>query len=226
MRQICFFLFVPDTFSFPTEELKDFDEYAGNACEAQEAEKDWERIALAFLHSGEAEDKAAAAAKVPKLFRRKSFDLCCAWDNILKLCNGQGLSMYVDERFKLLYKKCFVPTWPLESAPKHKDWLWVVQDRCATNLSPVTYLTYHHGCMLNYFGDPNHDPWNEVKNAGSECGLSDIFKVTMMVANTLFGPCDSAGFWQQSLDASVAYKKRLRTPAQSFNIIYHALQKT
>jgi len=104
---------------------------------------------------------------------------------------------------------------PIEEPPE-EDWLFLVMDRCASNLSPLCFLQYHLGLRVTYFGDPNHDPWNEVKNAGTDLGFADVFKTTMILANTFYGPYDSAGFHQKAIDGMTAYKQRASSSCPLF----------
>lgn len=189
--------------------LKDFVDINNFNHEPDPGAQDWFDIAMHFLKTSE-NDAALEknGAEEAKLYRLKSFDLCVAWDNILKVSTGRGLKHYVDERFSQLGRKVFPPQWPPEAEPGDKDWAWLVQDRASTNITPFCFLVSHHGCMLSYFSDPNHDPWNECKNSGQHMGFQDAFKAMTILANTFFGPFDSAAFHSKSIDAAAAYKSR------------------
>jgi hypothetical protein len=97
--------------------------------------------------------------------------------------------------------------------------------RCSSNLSPLCCLKYTKGCGADYFGDPNHDPWNEVKGTGRDCGFSDVFKTLMVFANTFYGPFDSAGFHQKSIDSMKAYKARATSQCHLFQFFLPHIAK-
>lgn len=41
-----------------------------------------------------------------------------------------------------------------------------------------------------------------------DCGMADVFNVTLILANSFYGPFDSAGFHQKAIDGMRAYKAR------------------
>ena len=64
-----------------------------------------------------------------------------------------------------------------------------------------------HGLFLLYLGDPNHDPWNEVKLSAAVCGMMTALKLLIIVANLFYAPFDSAGFWAKVSDGAAKYKR-------------------
>ena len=43
-----------------------------------------------------------------------------------------------------------------------------------------------------------HLCFNDVKNEGQSCGFSDMFKTQIIIADTFYGPYDSAGFHEKA----------------------------
>jgi len=108
---------------------------------------------------------------VKAIYREKGYSMMCCWDNILRVVAGHGLQRYEDKRFKDLDRAVMPCSFPPFEEPPEEDWLFLVMDRCASNLSPLCFLQYHLGLRVTYFGDPNHDPWNEVKTQAHTSAL-------------------------------------------------------
>ena len=62
---------------------------------------------------------------------------------------------------------------------------------------------------MGWGSDPNHDPYNDFKNAVAEANLSVAIRVLTLFANIFYGPYDSAAWWQKVRDA--AKRRRLKT---------------
>lgn len=123
------------------------------------------------------------------------------------LLRGVGLKHHQDSRFVGLRGQVQEVQWPPPEAPPDRDWLWLVTDKCTANITPVCFLQYEAGCMVGWYGDPNHEPWNEVKLSASDAGFGEMFKVCMVLASCLYGPWDTGGFWRKTLDAASEYKQ-------------------
>lgn len=173
--------------------------------------EDWCTSAEAFLRSeANSDSKDLAAARKKKLFRIKAFEVCCCLENWVWLMRGHGLSHYADDLWHRLEKGIRQPAWG-EGDPKvanDNDWLWVVSDKASANLTPLCDWSYDKHLRLGWYGDINHDLWNEVKLASAEANFSELFKLIMVVANCTYGPFDNGGFWAKTLDAAADYKRK------------------
>ena len=104
---------------------------------------------MQFLKSDE---KCDSKHKVKMTCREKSYEALCAWDNILQTCTGVGLKHYMDPRFNDVKRNIVQPVWSPPEQPADRDYLWIVQDRCSANLTPLTYMTNVMGCTVSYVG--------------------------------------------------------------------------
>lgn len=117
--------------------LADFSDKSSYRDEPEADTQDWFDSAMRFLRTAENDEQSQGASSDKKCFRLKSFDMCVAWDNILRVTTGVGLKHYVDPRFSGLVLKVFQPCWPPAECPSDVDWVWLAQDRASTNLTPV-----------------------------------------------------------------------------------------
>ena len=64
---------------------------------------------------------------IEKIYRLKSLDMCCPWENISRVCCGKTLAHYVAKRLFGMCRKVSKAQWPPVAAPEPRDWLWLVR---------------------------------------------------------------------------------------------------
>jgi len=188
------------------QETRSYAQSSGYAEDLPHDARNWKEAAEFFLQ--EADDADADRKPVSAMYRQKSLDTLVSWDNILRLVRGRGMEANVDERFKDLGSTIWKPTWPPTVEPPPRDWFWLINDRCQTNLTPLCYGTKQLGLLSAYYSDPNHDPFNEVKTAGHDAGFGDVLKIVVILCNAFLGPWDTQAFHAKAIDGALEAKAK------------------
>lgn len=81
--------------------------------------QDWEAAAMSFLQRDLEEESSGSKTKavIRQVYRQKSYEMLCCWENILKVTTGLSLDHCQDLRFADKPKQVIPCRWPLESPP-------------------------------------------------------------------------------------------------------------